>query len=850
MNNPSVNPTTVSVVVVNFNGRHHLEPCFRSLLEQDYPAHLVELIMVDNGSTDGSRQFMETHFPSVRVITNDRNVGFAPAVNQGARFAAGRYLALVNNDMRLDRRWLTAMVTALEAHRNRGVVCVGSRILDWDGERIDFISSGAGFIGFGYQTYHNLPVRAIGVTGEHEALFACGGAMLVDRAVFLETGGFDEDFFAYYEDVDFGWRLWLMGYRVLITPTALVYHRHHGTSRRLHRAQIVKLYERNALMMIIKNYEEANLYRVLSAALTLMTQRIISHVPDGVPWERFDACTSDLQQTLPEKISVPVHTLSPLAAMKDIFNRFPELWAKRQWIQARRARTDAEILPLFGNPFSQVTSGAPPLLTHAFLEKLGIDAVLTQGRKRRVLVISGDPITENLSGIGVRAVELARGLSQFCDVTLAAPENASPDLQSIQTIAFERDNQHMLGHLIQHAEVIIAQGFILHRYPVIGAEEKYLVIDLYDPYYLEGLALFSGKGAEYPCDDLEGILDTIVKQLRRGDFFICASERQRDLWLGGLMMLGRLNLPNYAHDPTFRSLIDVVPFGCPETPPVHTRQVLKGVVPGIAETDTVVLWGGGIWDWLDPLTVIRAMAIARDRRPDMKLFFMGNRHPNPADVPDMKIQDQALALAQDLDLLGKTVFFNDRWVPYAERANYLLEADIGVSAHFDHIETHFAFRTRVLDYIWAGLPIVVTAGDVLADTVRDMGLGRVAPAGDAAGFAQALLELADQPQMRQQYASAFASARAAFSWQRALEPLVAFCTSPRYAADRAAATEIAARTPPVPQVNREAELEAIIEAKNAHIAHLENLIRRLESGRVMRLLSLVERLRRPRRGAS
>ncbi len=303
-----------------------------------------------------------------------------------------------------------------------------------------------------------------------------------------------------------------------------------------------------------------------------------------------------------------------------------------------------------------------------------------------MLVISGDPITENLPGIGVRAVELARGLSQFCDVTLAAPENASPDLQSVQTIAFERDNQHMLGSLIQHAEIIIAQGFTLHRYPVIGAEEKYLVIDLYDPYYLEGLALFSGKGAEYPCDDLEGILDTIVKQLRRGDFFICASERQRDLWLGGLMMLGRLNLPNYAHDPTFRSLIDVVPFGCPETPPVHTRQVLKGVVPGIAETDTVVLWGGGIWDWLDPLTVIRAMAIARDRRPDMKLFFMGNRHPNPTDVPDMKMQDQALALAQNLDLLGKTVFFNDRWVPYAERANYLLEADIGVSAHFDHIE--------------------------------------------------------------------------------------------------------------------------------------------------------------------
>lgn len=850
MENQLVRSATVSVVVVNFNGLQHLENCFHSLLEQDYPAHLVELIMIDNGSTDGSRQFVAERFPSVRIVKNDRNVGFAPAVNQGARIATGQYLALVNNDMRFDRSWITAMVTALEAHRDRGVVCVGSQILDWEGKHIDFISSGTGFIGFGYQLYHNLPIRAIGGIGEHEALFACGGAMLVDRTIFLETGGFDEDFFAYYEDVDFGWRLWLMGYRVLITPAALVYHQHHGTSRRMHKAQILKLYERNALMMIIKNYEEANLYRVLSAALILMFQRVISSAHNGVPWEHFDPGTCDPQQTLSQEVHVPTQAFSPPAAMKDIFDRFPDLWAKRQYIQARRVRADAEIVPLFLYPYAQVTSGTPPLFTHMFLEKLGIGAMLSHHRKRQVLIVSGDPITENLSGIGIRAVELARGLCQVCDVTLAAPESATLELRGVRTIAFERHHQETLERLVRYSEIIIVQGFTLHRYPIVGSEEKYVVIDLYDPYYLEGLALFSKEEADHHHEDLQGVLNTIAEQLHRGDFFLCASERQRDFWIGALMAIGRLSLPNYAQDPTFRSLIDIVPFGCPETPPLHTRRVLKGVVPGIAETDTVVLWGGGIWDWLDPLTVIRAMAIVRDRRPDMKLFFMGHSHPNKVDVPTMKMYDQALVLARELDLLGQNVFFNDHWVPYSERANYLLEADVGVSAHFDHLETHFAFRTRVLDYIWSGLPIVTTAGDVLADAVKSLGLGYVVPIGNAECFAQALLDLASQPQARQHYAGAFASARDAFSWQRALKPLIAFCTNPHYAADRVNAAVSAVRTPPKPQVNREAQLEAIIVEKNAHIARLEDLIRRLESGRVMRLLSLIERLRRPRRTTS
>jgi GT2 family glycosyltransferase/glycosyltransferase involved in cell wall biosynthesis len=836
---------TVSVVVVNLNGRHHLETCLQSLVDQDYPPHLVEVILVDNGSSDGSVPFVNERFPAVRILRNERNVGFAPAVNQGAAAATGAYLALINNDTRLDPHWIATMVNTLEAHRERGVVCVGSRILDWEGKRIDFIGGGSSFYGFGYQMFYDLPVEAIN-PGEHESLFACGGAMLVDRAIFLDVGGFDEDFFAYYEDIDFGWRLWLLGYRVLITPSAIVYHRHHGTSSRMREAQMYRLFERNAIMMVIKNYEEAHLYRALSASFLMMFQRIIGYTNGAVPWEGFHFEPHDPPSALAEQVMVPAQALSAVAGMKDVLEQFPGLWEKRQRIQARRARSDAEIFPLFRNPFSMhYKFEVRPLLTRLILDALGVTAMLSTQRKRRVLIVSSDPVSAHLAGVGIRAVELARGLSAVCEVTLAAPDQATLELPGVQMVAFERDDQQLMANLVEYAEIVIVQGYTLRRYPVVGSLDKYLIVDLYDPYYLEGLAFFAKEGPIHGRAGTHDVLDTIARQLIRGDFFLCASERQRDLWLGVLLTLGRLDLPTYVQDQTFRSLIDVVPFGCPETPPEHTRQVLKGVVPGIAATDTVILWGGGIWDWLDPLTVIRAMALVRAQRPDLKLFFLGSTHPNTTDVPEMQMYGKAVALAEELDVLGHTVFFNDHWVPYAERANYLLEADIGVSAHLEHIETRFAFRTRMLDYIWAGLPMVVTAGDTLADTVAQRGLGYVVPIGDPVCFAQALLDLAREPEPRQRYAAAFASARAACSWQRALEPLIAFCANPRYAADRTFATT--ALPPPPPAANREAELDAVIAEKNAHIAHLEDLIRRLESGRVMRVLGLIERLRRPRR---
>ena len=208
--------------------------------------------------------------------------------------------------------------------------------------------------------------------------------------------------------------------------------------------------------------------------------------------------------------------------------------------------------------------------------------------------------------------------------------------------------------------------------------------------------------------------------------------------------------------------------------------------PGVEPGDRLALWGGGLWPWLDPLTAIRAVALLRERHPRLKLVFPGTRHPNPqmAGMPNQV--EAAKALAAELGVMDTAVFFGD-WVPYADWPHVLQESDVALTLHFDTVETRLAFRSRVLEYIWAGLPIVATAGDATSDLVAGYGLGRGHAGGDTAAVAAAMDRLLSEPQAAR--AAAFTAAREALSWERAAEPLVRFCRAPAHAPDRVAALQ-------------------------------------------------------------
>jgi hypothetical protein len=267
----------------------------------------------------------------------------------------------------------------------------------------------------------------------------------------------------------------------------------------------------------------------------------------------------------------------------------------------------------------------------------------------------------------------------------------------------------------------------------------------------------------------------MLGQCAVADLVICASEKQRDLWLGGMAMAGLIDPERYRRDPTFRSFIDVVPFGLPDRPPRHTKPVLKGVWPGIGPDDRVLLWLSGIWRWLDALTPIRAIERLRADGRAVHLVFLGIDRPAVDATPIPSSADEAIAFARERGLEGDCVHFHRGWVPYAEREAYLLEADLGVCAHHDHLETRFSFRTRVLDHLWAGLPSVVSGGDAIGELVQRHGLGHAVPPGDADGFAAACAALLDDPQAHATAVRRVTEIAPAFRWRKAARPLIEFC---------------------------------------------------------------------------
>jgi glycosyltransferase involved in cell wall biosynthesis len=451
-----------------------------------------------------------------------------------------------------------------------------------------------------------------------------------------------------------------------------------------------------------------------------------------------------------------------------------------------------------------------------------------------VLMISHDLVGPQMAGAGMRYWELAQVLSRSVPVTLAAPEGSAPlsSGESVRLVAYQRHDSEALQRLAQPAQVIIAPGDTLLEFPFLLDSDKYLVMDGYDPHTLESLAWNESQPMDARVSSQLERLRIVSLQCAVGDFHICASERQRMLWLGWLEATGRVNPLTYDDDRALRTLVDTVPTGIPNDPPQHTRSLLRDVVRGIASEDHVLVWGGGVWNWLDPLTLIRAVARVARIHPHVRLYFPGPRHPYRQFVPDMSMHRAAVQLSQDLGLRDTVVFWGD-WVPYHERQNYLLEADVGCSLHYETIESTFAFRTRILDYVWAGLPMIVTRGDVTSELVEDYGLGVVVDYEDEDGVAEAISHLLSMP--RESFREGFVRARQERSWEQSAQPLVRFCLNPRHAADRRVAGGDWRENKPV--------LEQMMQQQR-EIARLRELLGGYERGRFMRFMKWLRAVRR------
>lgn len=391
-----------------------------------------------------------------------------------------------------------------------------------------------------------------------------------------------------------------------------------------------------------------------------------------------------------------------------------------------------------------------------------------------VLLVAPTPIGQQRAGPAIRYWEFARILSSEQQVTLLVPNDDYPSHSDFRV--YSRAEADLESLLAAH-QVIVVQGPSLRELPrlakVLADRQHYLVVDLYDPITLETLEIDpGGEMGQWLHTEYGAVLS---EQLRLGDFFLCASERQRDYWLGALAALDRIN-PDTYDGSEMRRLVDVVPFGLPASPPQPGGPVLKGGLPGIAPADRVILWGGGLWDWLDPLTPIRAMEQVTTHQPTARLVFFEPERQRQTMLKETKL------LAIKMKMLGRQVLFAE-WLPPQQWGACLLEADVGLAFHPASLETRFSFRTRLLDYIWAGLPIVTAAGDVLSKVVAAHKLGYVVEPGDEEALAEALIRLLSEPDARQSRREVFRQVAEQYQWEQVTLPLVHYCRQPWRAGD-------------------------------------------------------------------
>lgn len=242
-------PGLVSIVIPNWNGKHFLTGCLDSLIGQTYKK--LEIIVVDNGSKDGSVEFLQEKYPSVKVPRFNVNTGFSVAVNRGIRESRGEFIALINNDTVVDSAWVEELVKAMALHPEAG--SLGCKMLAYDDHTLlDGVGDGYRRGGLPGRIGHREKDVGLFDTGRY-ILGACGGAALYRRSLLLDIGLFDEDYFAYLEDVDLGLRAQSAGYKCFYVPTAVIYHLGCGTTGSGYSPLVVRLSSQNNFNTIVKN---------------------------------------------------------------------------------------------------------------------------------------------------------------------------------------------------------------------------------------------------------------------------------------------------------------------------------------------------------------------------------------------------------------------------------------------------------------------------------------------------------------------------------------------------------------------------------------------------------------------
>ena len=389
---------------------------------------------------------------------------------------------------------------------------------------------------------------------------------------------------------------------------------------------------------------------------------------------------------------------------------------------------------------------------------------------RQVTVISSEQPGSAMAGPAIRAVNLAIELQRSgLAVKLAVPAKPNIELPVPITI-FGKPSSKNFRELSQDADIVVTQPQRLDVARGLHKGGAKIIYDLYVPSYVEYPASIGLQESDLRANRLRVQRNWMeyAAAIASGDAFMVATPSQGDYLLGALGQTGRLqDLQRPGGSPP----TVVVPFGLPDEQPGRVNPgPLRGQL--VPKDSIIAVWTGGLWNWFDPVTVIRGLSQARRSDPRLHLVFLGSRNPTSSFLG----QGEAEAALKDPEIeavftSGGASFASD-WVPYNERWNYLSDADFAVSAHLDTLETRMSFRTRLLDPLWAALPTLTTEGGELSKRMCQADAARCLPAQDSGAWSEAMLELAANPSRRSEMSAAARDLAADYRWSVATQPLI------------------------------------------------------------------------------
>ena len=649
-------------------------------------------------------------------------------------------------------------------------------MLDWDGELVDFVDAAVTWFGMGYKPLAGLPDPG-GYDTPRNVLFGTGAAMFVRADVFESVGGFDERYFMFYEDVDLGWRLNLLGWKVRYEPRSLAFHHHHASMKKFGAFRETYLLERNALFTLYKNLDDESLAKVFPGALLLAVRRAISR-------GELDSTELDLRRpggdATPER-PVSKETLAGIYAVDQLVEKITTLTETRQDLQRRRRVSDDALRPLFGTLLEPAYSIPSYLDGHQeLIAALGIEDSV---RKKRIVIITGEPVSTLMAGPAIRAWNMAQHLSPEHDVRLLTFGSVGVDPRGFDVLSVSPHDAHAADVHVDWADIIIFQGHAMAVFPALQETDKIIVVDLYDPMHLEQLEQAKERGPTAWAYEVESATKVLNQQMERGDFFLCASERQRHFWLGQLASLGRLNPLTYAADNSLQQPAGTGALrpGLARTGP-HAARHARG---GAGDRP------GRQGDHLGR----RDLQLVRPVEPDH-----GGRSAGPLAqrCPAVLPRHAAPEPARPRDADGGQGAGTVRRTR-ADRQERLLQREVGAVQRSAELPDgrrrrgEHALRAHRDDVLVPhpdpGLPVGAPAdrhhpGRRLRRPGRSAGAGGGRAGQRPAALAAALESMLYDPEAIAVATKNVGRVREDFTWDKALAPLVEFCRDPRPAPDR------------------------------------------------------------------